>query len=197
MNKLSFLSGSAVDHEVNGQSLRFYPVSVRLAFQMRNFLAPLAKALGILLQDDKEDTRLTGYENRSVRQADGTEMHTTEMEPIRPEVLQQINARKDRAVDDLVAALTSEENARMFARLIMDALRDDFPRKPNDAQVAEFLENMDASAFVEALTGFARANKKVFDPFLSKVAPKAREAAEGVAAGVVQKLRPTAVPTTT
>jgi len=196
MENLSFLSGAAVDHEVNGQSLRFYPVSIRLAFQMRNFLAPLAKALGVLLQDDRDDTRLTGYENRSVKQADGTEMHTTEMEPIRPEVLQQLNARKDRAVDELVIALTSEDNARMFARLIMDALRDDFPRKPNDAQVAEFLDSMDASAFVEALTGFARANKKVFDPFLSKVAPKAREAAEGVAAGVAQRLRPVSQTTT-
>lgn len=195
-NSLSFLSGKCVDQEVNGQQMRFYPVSLRLAFRMRSFLAPIAKALTVLLPNEQDDTRLTGYENRSVKQADGTEMQTTEVGAIRPEILQQINSRRERAIEDLVMAVTSEENANLIAELIMDSLRDDFPRKPSPSQIQEFREEMDIDSLLQALAGFGKANKKIFDPFLDKVAPSVRRAAEDVVADVKARvLKPEETPT--
>jgi len=172
----SFLSPKYVEHEVNGLVLRFYPGSLRLLGRLRTISKPLVGAISTFFQNSDLLTRKV---MRDFQSPQGEASSETTLDPISPELLKNIDLRREGAIDQVFQAITSEENRAVIGEIIMDSLREEFPRKPKAEQIREFVDDpdLDVATTVQLLTGVAMANKGLFGPLAEPLAKRIQEAA--------------------
>ncbi len=175
--KLSFLSPSSTPFEVCGEEINFYPISGRLLFKLKTIARPLAQGLTVLfdgkiaeqgsVQRDVTYPAVTEPDGTVIPEQKGTE---TQIMPISPELYEARTRQKEIAINNLVDALSKEENTLLIAEIIFDSCRDVFPRKPEKQDLEEFLEeHTDFSNLGQFLMGVAQANVKVFGPLGERV----------------------------
>ena len=167
-DKASFISPRFEEHAIDGVTLRFYPVSVGLAFKLRDLAKPVAAAMAVLFADEKRDQ---GTVNRTIpsefKNADGSVAMGSEfiMEPSAPSVIEKRTDRRSKAVADAIDALTCDSSRLLLGEIIMDSLRDEFPRGSKDnPPVAEFMSQLSCTALPQLLLGVVKANKEVLGP---------------------------------
>ena len=186
MAKLDFLTAPFVEHDVCGKPMRFYAISVSRIAEVRGALEPITAALVSIFATMRNDKDATTVQ-RSFPGAGGVSNEFT-VESIKPEL---VSAKADKLAKDagkIFAAMTDHRNIVMSAIIIMDSLRDEFPRDFKEADAREFVSqpNVTLPVLVELLTGVARANAAVFGP----LAPRAKEVLENAV-----RLMPAAGPT--
>jgi hypothetical protein len=168
----AFFSHTSVEKTVGDKVLKFYPVSLKAVFDLRAVAKPLVRALTTLFQG-------VGQENggRSITKdhklADGTTgvEKIEEVDGIHPDLARLKVEERQKAIHDLIDAFTDPVNAKLLVKLIMDSLRDEFPRPIKDPAVAEFQDTVDAVTFGALLTGLIEANAGVLGP----LAPRLRQ----------------------
>lgn len=171
--KWTFIKPKSVEHEVEGQMLKFYPVSMSSLFTIKTIAAPIARALATIFQSEDNDVGIT---DRTIGDGQMNGDFTTEkiIEPISMDLARFRLDQKQRAIEDAVNTLFDPANSRVIMRLVMDSLRDDFDRKQNEdeknKEADRVLETIDGSQFRELLTGLYLGNKKVFGPLADTVA---------------------------
>lgn len=170
MNLSPFLNPSFVEHEVGGRVCKFYPISVRVLFQMRGLAKPIAQAVSTLLTSRGDDI---GRESVEVQAPDGGRQLRTTIQPIQEGLAKTRFDQRNATLTSLIDQLMSDGAADMIATLIMDSMRDDFPRSTSTQDRAKFVAEIPAEAAAEMLTGVAKANKKLFDPLRVRVAEMA------------------------
>ncbi len=161
MSLPSFLSSRFVERDIDGQLHRFYPVSVRAVFKLRDISKPISKAIQALLTGNDDTSR------ESVKMTDKERNYQERVvvSAINPELARLRHQQKQDAIETLINGLLSEESSFVLADLIMDSMREaGFPKNPTIQQKAEFVNGTSATAMVEMAKGLAEANKELFRP---------------------------------
>lgn len=153
----AFLSPKCVEHEVNEETLKFYPASLQTAFLVKDILRPLVSGIAQLLTDTTGDRGHT-----STRQGDFEQIVVN---PSNVELSQWRAREKEKAILDFLDAFTEKKTTAVLCRIIMDSLRDDYPRRFEQKDVDNFRDSLDAETFVQLMVGVVKANKGIFGPF--------------------------------
>lgn len=156
----SFLNPEYVEHEVNGEELKFFAISVRSLAKLRDVAKPLVQSLQVILSSNEEDSSVLSKSNdRSGEQIFNRQAHD-------PEVARLRSNEREKAFNRLVDVLTDAKGMESLAVLVMDSLRENYERPIKDKDAKEMVGKIDLSVWVELLIGLAKANKRVFSPFL-------------------------------
>lgn len=184
----SYFTPKGVLHEVAaGQpSIRFYPISPGLLFQLRSVARPIALALAVLFQDKDRDG---GRVLRSFRDPKtGEEGTETVLEPVSVEMAKFRSDEREVAIDRLLDAVADEKTRIILARIVWDSAREDFDRGPGIPSAEQLKQLVDSPAMtIEAwgalLKGVAKANAGILGPLGEKLVAKATAAVEGLSVG--------------
>jgi len=164
--KLPFFSPTSTEHEVQGTVMQFYPARVYLVGKLRGFLKPLFQSLATLGASSDTDISREHTESKG---ADGEYQMRTALSAMDPALVQMRATQKENAINNIVDNLTADASLKAIATLIIDSLRDDYPERPTDAELKEFVENVPLPAMVSLLTGVVKANREVFGPLTARV----------------------------
>lgn len=168
-DRLGFLSPKCVSHKVGTgefeQSINFYPVSVRVAFRLKTMAKPLAQAINTLFSEGKNDT---GQTTRTSVDPDGSRYEETVLEGVNPELAKYRDDRRDKAIAEIIEAFTDPKNQMVVSELLMDSMRDDFPRKPSAEDINGFIESLSVDVLMQMLMGVAKANFGVLEGKLAE-----------------------------
>lgn len=155
----------AEKHTIGTHEVLFYPISVSMLFQLKPIAKPLLAALSDLFTAHE---KLVGLTQRDMRDKDGSGLVETIETAMSPEMAEYAADRQRRAVEELVEKLLDEKNKLVLANLIIDSARDFFEGETIDiATRQEFINGLDLPVAVEFVIGIAKANKKVFNPFMT------------------------------
>lgn len=164
-----FLEAPAVEHEVAGASHKFFPVTTRVLFQLRGLAKPLARALSSLLTSRQQDV---ATESVDVTSTEGRQLRTT-IQAIDEKLARARQEQRDRALTEIIDQVMADSSASMIALLVMDSMRDAFPKPHTPAMQQQFVDQISGQTLVEMLVGVGKANKKLFDPLKDRVAEAA------------------------
>lgn len=163
--KFRLLSPLSVDREIHGVKVTFYTCSVRTCARLSSLLSKLAGHFTTLLGSNSGRDQGTTEEVYAPPEGETGEIMTkTVVQPINPDLAAFRSTQRENAVKGAVDALFDEKNRAAIGELLMDSLKDDFPRgtkRPVDECLA-FVDEMDIPTFIEFLKGLAEANSKVF-----------------------------------
>lgn len=178
-DRFTYNSKSAVEHVVNGNTIRFYPNRIGLLTELAEVSKPIAHALATLFGEGRSDAtsvseRYSDKPRKDIKSGVETAESTVDkitVEAVTPEVADHRRTERNKAIDELLDGLTNERNRTLFGRLLMDSMRDEFPYKKNRPapEVEAFLdgdgeryEGLDMPMLVALVTGWLKANAKVF-----------------------------------
>ena len=155
------LSPANVEREIHGKTVTFYQCSMRTCARMSGFLAKMAGHLSALMSPSGRDQ---GKTEEDYQTTDGEIIQKTMTEPINPDLARLRTKQRQAAVEGAITELMSDANRTVIGALLMDSLKDNFPRgkkQPPEACL-EFVDSMDVATFIMFLRGLAEANAKVF-----------------------------------
>ena len=159
--EIPLLSPTVVEREINDHTVAFYMCSLSTCARLSGLLSKMAGHLTVLLGTDgsKDQGRI---EEDFIE--DGTTMSKTAYSPINPDLARLRTSQKQNAVEGAINALLDDKNRAAVGRLIMDSMRDIFPRrkKRTDDECREFVDHMDLAVFMQFVSGMAAANAKLF-----------------------------------
>lgn len=158
------------------QILKFYPISTRLASQMRALAVPIAQGLAVLFASDEKD------QAQRIKQT-GAEYEQTIL-ALDPALAKERSEQRKSAIAALCEGVLSQQSLNCFAEIIMDSLREEYPkgaRTPDD--VKKFLADVPLPMMTPLLVGVAKANKDLFGPFAGWVSGDAMQALLAKVAG--------------
>ncbi len=159
----SFLTLDGVEHEVCGRVLKFYPASLRATYTIKSLAKPLLQAVLTAFSGVGQETGLT---ERQMNKADGGLGIETVVVPISAELAKVKIEAREKAYAALIDAALDPGNGKFVCGVIMDSLRDDYPRTskgPSGAEVDKFMEGIDVPAMTALVHGVMKANRRVFD----------------------------------
>ncbi len=160
---LTFLNTSGVEHTVNGQVLKFYPISVGTIFEARQILVPLVKAIATFFVSSDKDQK---YTDTTTTDKDGATQRVVETS-LSPEMALYRDDQKMRAWKEASEFILKEENKAVIGKILMDSLQEQFPRDgngrlPETPKPEAFAAAIPAPILPAMLKGMFNANKDVF-----------------------------------
>ena len=198
----TFLTPDYIEHPIEGSGTmrKFYPVSVRTAFNMHRIAGPLAQALTVLFgggrsdggskhmkygQPDPEDPKAPVKEFGEETVINATPLDTSRYR----------DAQRQQAITALIATIADANNQLVLGHLIWDSMREEFePRTPKDADVNDMLDSIDVTVLSAMLVGVAKANVGVLGPLAAKISKKVQSDMEHA---LTPEVDPAAAPATT
>ena len=168
-DKKSFIgSTNYVEHEVGGEELKFFPLSVTVMFKLRRVALPLPAALSTLFAPNNTD--FTVIQREFSDDGEGGRGKEIITEAISPQLAALRTKERTEALEQAIGALTDEQNAEVVGAVIMDCLREDFPRgSKENPKPGEFIHELDLPCMIECLKGVAKANREVLGPLADRV----------------------------
>jgi hypothetical protein len=173
----SFGNETCIEHKVAEQSVRFWPVSVKLLLELRGLIQPLSNSIAVLTTSNAQDTSQTFREigdpardtDGAVFTLNGRTIRNTETvsEAISPALAKYREEQRAKAIKDLIDAATDPKNLEKIGAVIIDSIRrgDFFSEVPTANQ---FMESMSPDILIQFLTGVAKANAGVFGPLAGR-----------------------------
>lgn len=158
-------SPNFVEHEVNGKTLKFYPVSLGTALKLRTIAKPLASAITTLFAGGDKDV---GSKVKETTSNEGS-VYERIVDAISPDLAKMRQDRVDFAVRDLIDALTKDESLLVVAELFADSCRDEWQRPVPPAQIKAIKDELDTESLPQVLAGLAKANRKLFGPLGDRI----------------------------
>jgi hypothetical protein len=163
-DKLPFLDAAEpVSKSIQGEPVNFYPISAGKIFKLKGLAKPIGKILASIGggKDDtigSETTRFAGTDNDPAGE-------TIKIQAINPVLEQQRADRKQKAVSELIDALTDDSNIGIVGEILIDSMRDVFPRGDKDNPPGrQFIVSLDLPILAEMVAGVLAANKEIFGP---------------------------------
>jgi hypothetical protein len=164
LEKMSLTQARGMPHPVQGKAFNFYPVSLEKLLKFKDMAKAIGQALAVLMSSSERDS---GSISRQFASDSQPGLMDTEIvaDAVKPEVVKMRMEAKQNAVGKLMDAIGDNANLAAIGELIMDSLRENFPRNhPDNPPPIEFMNQMDAPLIVEFLVGVAKANKGMFGP---------------------------------
>ena len=177
----SLFKPTYVEHDVGGETMRFYPLSITMLWKMRHAVEPLVGAFTALSagKHDFEQTMDQGAEDEET----GEKRIVTHFGAVKPELATMREDRREAALQKAAAALFDPKMRDFVGELLTDSLRDEFTRaEARDRSTVQQMmdgddENpgLDIATLGEMVGGLVKANVRVFGPFRNQI----REMASG------------------
>lgn len=161
-----------VEVDVGDGKRKFYPLSIRTAFRLRAVGKPLARAFASLFSGVGQETGRV----KRVRSDGGSFEREVVHTAIDPKLAEVKLAARERTMNDLIDAITDPANGEVLAAVVMDSMRDDYPRKPSKADIDAFIDRTSIVQAKALLLGVAEANKDVFGPLAARLSASAPNA---------------------
>lgn len=155
--KPSFLTTVGMEHEVNGETLTFYPLSIKALFSLRVIGKPLAQAVAALFSGVGREN---GHQERVVAKGDDYETETT-IAPIDPKLAQVKIDDRNKAIEGLIDAFTKESNLSTLLGVIENSIRGKVSAKD--------LESTDVKILSQMCEGVYKANEETFRPLVGRL----------------------------
>jgi hypothetical protein len=169
-----------VEHEVAGEALRFYPLSLSMLWKMKTAVEPMVQAFRALSsgKNDVEKTIDQGVDDQT-----GERRFLSHFGAVKPDLAAMREEKIEASLRKAVDAFFEPKMRDFVGELIADSLREEFTRKEaRDQQVVRtFVDGNDETPGLDFVTlgqmvvGLAKANEGVFGPFAKQV----REAMSG------------------
>jgi len=181
----SVFTSRAVTSDVNGTSVSFYPMSIRLLLECKDVIKPLAGAVTTILAQEKliRGTKTENITQGAAGEEVGGFISRSELHAPSPEmVAAQEKTRRD-AVQDAIEALFSKTNDNLLGSIFLDALTPPSERGrelPSAEDVDQLMGGLDFVVAVDMLKGVAKANAQVFGPLGAKLTTAAKAAMDRV-----------------
>lgn len=169
--KIEFLMepSEAVEVDIKGRTLRFYPLSVQSVFALHNLTGAVSRFLAALFRDSSKDVA-------QERKSEGDKVEVR-IQAIDPELAAKIDQERREAIAGLLELLVNQDTASTIGLLLLDSLRDLRPEgKYGRSEALEFVRSLDLVTLKEMLLGLAKANGGLLDPLadaLRVVSPEA------------------------
>jgi len=168
MQELPAYSPKGVAHEVDGQTLTFYPVCPDVFFKLRSVAPALAMVVTKLLTPPKDTDQ--SYVSRSYTTPEGESGVQNESEAISVELAKLREAQTRGVVNDVIEAITSDDTRAAVGCIILDSLRDRNDAAPIELQEGrEFMQNRGTPSIFAYLKGVKAANSEVLGPLVEAV----------------------------
>jgi hypothetical protein len=167
--KIGCFSPNYITEKVMGVEQHFYPVSVGLMFKLRTIGKPLARSLAFLFGKNDNDV---GSKSIFLSREEGLSPdQEITSEPISEGLAKLRLEQKESAIEGIIASLTDETHLEVVGKIIMDSMRDVFPKeeKSDRPPAKEFIDTLPLPALTCCLIGVAKANKGVFGPLAEQV----------------------------
>lgn len=177
-NAVSYGSKTFITHIVAGEEVKFWPVSVKLLLQLKDFVGPLSQSISILTADNRTDTahkfREAGdpvfdHEGKVMFHKDGRPVRDSEQinEAVDPKLAQMREQQRTKAIKDLMDAVFDESNLHTVSAIIIDSVKrgDYFDEVPT---AAKFAEKLTPELLMQFVIGVGKANKGVFGPLAGR-----------------------------
>jgi len=162
-------SPSFIVHQINDKPLRFWPISVGLAFELRAIAEPLAKAVTVLFSKNDQDVTT---QHVSVPDKDTNKVNQqATIQGIDPSLARLRSEQQDTAIQKLISAITSPESSTVIGKIIQESLHDIFDpsERSNWPPASEFLSQLPLPLLSSMLIGVALANQGVLGPLTEKI----------------------------
>lgn len=186
--KFRLLSPLSVDREINERQVTFYTCSVRTCARLSGLIAQLVGHFTTLLGSNSGRDQGQTEEIYAPPEGEVGEILTkTVVEPINPDLAALRVKQRAGAVQGAIETLLSKANRAAIGEMLMDSLKDDFPRgkkRPAD-ECLEFIDSMDVPTLVLFLKGLAKANAEVFGDLGKALGRAAQSKAEELFGGQV------------
>lgn len=159
--RLQLLSPSSVEKEILGETYRFYSVGVRTAAKLSSTIANLAGHIAVLMGGGQKDQ---GSTIEDYTAPGGEAVSKTHSDPINPDLAKLRADQRRSSVTQALTQLMDQKTRQVLGELLMDSMRDDFPRGQarNAEEAREFVDQMDLPVLVQFLAGLIEANKNFF-----------------------------------
>lgn len=167
MNAPSFLSAvKPIVHEVNGEPVEFFPLSVGELFQIKDLLKPVARSLSVLLSNTDSDRGSFSHSEFDPNAPTAKVFERSET-PVSVEVARFRSEERAKAASDLIDAFTNRTNGKAVARIILDSMRTNRP--VTDDAANDLFAALDIVTLRQLLVGVGKANADVLGPFQGRV----------------------------
>lgn len=176
--KVPFIEGSKpVVHEVQGTRVNFFPSSIGCVFKLKGFFKPLIESVVVLLEGTGQDQAFVQKEttpaNPVMITGERGQVPVMDSEVRREAVHTELAELRSKKKKDAVAQIMNaidESNLGSIGNLIMDSMKEVFPRLSQDNPPGEeFAMALDAPVMVEMLVGVWKANKGMFGPLGGRI----------------------------
>lgn len=188
-NKLALLKRNTEVREIAGQTFTFYPISVRMLFELKSNMEPLMRGLKFLMGLNKaedqvgtqtiEETKDPQFFNAKMPGAN-TLTRVTHIGVPDVAVLKARAEAADKETREAIEAVLGDQNRLLLGRVLADSLRDEGIK--TDSEIQEFIldSSFDLPLLVEFLSGFFAVNAKVFGPFAERLKAAAKSKLEAL-----------------
>ena len=169
-DKLTFLEPEGIEHEVMGQKIMFYPVSLGTLFEIKVIGAPLAKALAVLFDEKGRDygTVQRNFHQPNSEQSDERMDNELIVEARTPEMATLRANQRQESIEGLLEALLNDKAKKAVGKIIVESMRDHFDKDQVPPGI-EFINEIPAPSIVDFLTGVAYSNKGVLGPLADQL----------------------------
>lgn len=148
-------------------TVRFYPVRLHQLWKMREIAKKLFTTFGYLM-----GTNQSASPYRTAKEPDGTFL--TFNDPANPEVLDALEKKRTKAIEEITEALLDPKNVTIFMELIIDSTREVMWEK----SAQELAEEIDTGTFIQFVMGLIEANLAVFGPLGRKLSDRFKQGLE-------------------
>ncbi|CAK9059077.1 Uncharacterized protein SCF082_LOCUS31365, partial [Durusdinium trenchii] len=164
LDKLSIFKSHRHEAEIGGQNFVFHPISLPVLYQLQSAFKGLGQAFASFASA-KQD--VTHTEESTHDPATGQVVVTRHNGAIDPELAKIRVEQRQAALQATIDAMFADENMLMVGRVIGDSLKAEDMK--SDAEIRQFLDNVDLTVLIEFCQGVVMANAKVFGPFLDRL----------------------------
>jgi hypothetical protein len=161
LDKIRLLVPVKHSQRIGDSTFAFYQCSPRRLAATANLVATLAGSVAVLMADTSGEAGhvIQDFEDPET----GEKGTTTQMNPVSVEMAAHRVKRQQDAIQALVKSAMVDDNRRALIELIVDSLRDEFPRGNGaPSEVIEEFDNMDLGNFSQFFIGMMKANATVF-----------------------------------
>ena len=160
-DRIRLLIPVTVEETVGDATFKFYQCSPKTLAATATLVAKLAGSISMLFADKAGDS---GHTVQDFSDPESGEFGQTTVINATPEPLvAQRAARRKQAIEDIISSLLVDEHREALIRLVINSLRDDFPRnQPVSVDDLATFDDMDMGPFSQFFVGMMRANAKVF-----------------------------------
>lgn len=166
--------------EIQGTTHKFWAICPTKIFKLRRLATPIAQALMAMRPGANDVTIVDRDIANDGSGGRGREIIT---EGISPQLAKLRFEQQEAGLKSLIESLTDEANAAILGELIMDSMREVFPRTgklPAGIEVVKGLQT--AGRLLQVLRAIAVANAEVIDPLVARVAPSSSSMGDAVKA---------------
>lgn len=162
-DKYRLLSPHFVEREINGETFKFFPVSLGASAPMADMISELSRHFSVIFSDTNRDQ---GSTHEEMEDPDGATMKKTTVQPINPDLAMIRIDKRSAAVQKAIETLVNPKYRLALGELLMNSLREDFPREDRksrkSAETQDWIDSLELPTFIEFLKGLAEANAEVF-----------------------------------